>query len=614
MEGPLSTHQKARYERQRTPWVPWHPLAWACVVFLCVCLQALAAEFKTTLDSDTVEAGESTVLNLVFEDLDIKGAPQLPPIANATVEYLGPSILTRIINGVLSPSITHKYRVTPKQPGEVQIPGLQIQIGGKPYTSGELTLKVTKTSVSDGSSGEDSLVFLKILLPREEVYYGETFPIEVRLYTALQIREFSPAVPKLGLDGFVISKTTGGQQTQITLKGRPFTVVTWRMAAATAKLGTLQLGPAEADDVIQVPTRPNNRRRDPFGMLDDFFGTAELRRVHLTSATNLVKVIPVPANGKPAEYTGAVGKFQLEVEASPTQVAVGEPITVRIRITGEGNVESMPPPRLAETRGWKSYPPSESVESTDPLGIQGTKTFEAVLEPENADLKEIPEIRFVYFDPEARKYVTLSHPPIPVRIRPSSVAQASPSRQAVTGEPLSPAVTAKEEFRHIKPVLGVGGLPSQPLPMALWTALVVLPVVLFGLFSTWMGQRERRNRDPLLQRRLQAQKAIADGMVALEKHAACNQAPEFFAALAMVLQERIGLTLGVTAAGITEEVLGERLRPRGLPEDEAQRVAALFEAINQARYAPGSTVAQLEELRQQAALACKALDQLEAVP
>lgn len=617
MPGLRFTISRGTWTRTPVPvapcWVFSRGLVSSLLWTLCLWV-ASGAQFKTSFDHDTLEVGESTILNVTFEELETKAPPQLPPITNATVAYVGPSSQYMIVNGRTSSSTTYRYQVTPKQPGEVRLPALSVTAGGKTYTSRPLILKVAKSSTTAGGGGDDEMVGLKLVLPRDEVYYGETFPIEIRLHTALQIRELNPSTPKMELDGFVISKTAGAQQTQTTMNNRAYAVLTWRMSATAAKLGELKLGPAQTEAVIQVPTRQNNRRRDPFGMLDEFFGGAELRRVLLTTATNLVRVIPVPIEGKPPEFAGAVGKFNLAVEVSSTNVAVGEPITLRLRVSGEGNVESLSAPQLSQTTGWKFYPPSDQFESNDPLGIQGVKTFEVVIEPESAALKEIPEIRFAYFDPESKKYQTLRHPAIPIRVRASSVAQAAPSRQAVTGEPLAPAGSASDEFRHVKTSLGaIGAVPSIG-SLRLWFILVLAPLPLYALVGAWRTRRERLTNDPIRRRRAQALQVMDEGMATLKRAAAANDSKEFFAALGTVLQERIGLTLGITAAGITEEILDEKLRPKGMAERDLEVLSALFEAINQARYSPMSSVAELEALRAKAQSACAALEALEAKP
>lgn len=573
-------------------------------------LHLVGAQFTTSFDNDTVEVGESTMLNLIFEDIQMQRPPQLPAMTNATVNYAGPARTISIVNGQSTSTITYRYVVTPQGPGEVRLPGLSVTMDGKTYSSRPLTLKVTKGSSGAGAGGNEEFVSLKVVLPRQEVFYGETFPVEVRLYTALQIRELNPPVPKLALEGFVIGKSAGAQQSQTTINNRQYAVITWRMSATAAKLGALNVGPAETEAVIQVPNR-SNRRRDPFGMLDDFFGGGEYRRVQLSSVTNVLQVVALPTAGKPTSFSGAVGKFQMEVEASPTNLAVGEPITVRVRISGEGNLDSLGPPQLAETRGWKSYPPTEHLQSSDALGIQGTKTYEFVIEPESASLASIPEIRFSYFDPETRRYQSIQHPPIPLTVRPSKVAQAAPSRQAVSGEPMTPAGGSQEELRHIRSSLGpiVALNASDRAPWAL--AFGLLPLPLYWVFSAVKSYRERLANDPVRQRRLQSQRAIADCLAMLKSHAQANQAPEFFAALGTLLQERIGLTLGMPAAGITEAVLEERLRPHGLAEDHLSNLAELFETINQARYSPISTVTELERVRTRAESACAALAALE---
>lgn len=592
---------------------------WALVWMLLGLLwgfAAAAAQFVTTFDHESVDVGETTFLNLTFEDLKVPRPPQLPAITNANISYIGPQSSFVITDGQATSSVTHRFAVTPQAPGEVRVPPMSVTVGGQTYTSRPLVLKVSKGGVSGGNSSGTSLedfVYLKIIIPREEVFYGESFQAEVRLYTALQVRELNPPVPKLGLDGFVIGKNTPAQQSQVVINNRQFAVLTWKMSATAAKLGVLNFGPAEAEAVIQVPTR-GNRRRDPFGfgLLDDFFGGAELRRVELKSSTNVVKVVPLPAQGRPAEFSGGVGRFKMDVDVSSTNVAVGEPVTLRIQISGTGNLESLGIPQLADTRGWKSYPPTTKVDTTDPLGLEGTKTFELVLEPESAALKSIPEIRFTYFDPETRRYQTLKRSGIPIIVRPSATAQAAPSRQAVDGEPMTPAGPSGEELVHIRSTPGrwVSAPGGGDVPVW-WYIVALFPLPAYWIVSAVLTRREAMARDPARQRRLQAMRAIESGRAALQQQAAGGDSSAFFTSLTALLQERIGLTLGVPAAGITEEVVDERLRPKGLDPASADTLAMLFERINQARYAPVSTPAQLEELRRNAEAVCDALAAME---
>src|SRR2546425_1304314 len=102
----------------------------------------------------------------------------------------------------------------------------------------------------------------------------------------------------------------------------------------------------------------------------------------------------------------------MTMPAGPTNVAAGDPIPVRVQIAGRGAIDSL---NLPEQPGWhdfKTYPPTSKVETTDPLGVQGTKTFEQTIVPQTADIKEIPPISFSFFDPDQKAYRALRQPAV----------------------------------------------------------------------------------------------------------------------------------------------------------------------------------------------------------
>src|SRR5262249_29320254 len=128
----------------------------------------------------------------------------------------------------------------------------------------------------------------------------------------------------------------------------------------------------------------------------------------------------------PDGFNGAVGQFSLQVTASPTEVTVGDPITVRTIITGRGLIETLTLPTQSHWRDFKVYPPNTAVESNDPLGLSGTKFFTNAVIPLNHEIKALPPLQFTYFDPEARSYRTLTGPAIPLSVRPNAAVAPPP--------------------------------------------------------------------------------------------------------------------------------------------------------------------------------------------
>ena len=144
---------------------------------------------------------------------------------------------------------------------------------------------------------------------------------------------------------------------------------------------------------------------------------AETRPFTLKSEPLKITVQALPLEGKPHDFSGAIGKYALQVEAKPTEVKVGEPITLTMQVTGRGNIETISLPKILGLDGFKTYDPQIK---TDERG----KSFEQVLIPEDESIKAVPEIRFSYFNPEDEQYHTIKKEKIPILVTPLASEEA----------------------------------------------------------------------------------------------------------------------------------------------------------------------------------------------
>jgi hypothetical protein len=306
-----------------------------------------------------------------------------------------------------------------------------------------------------------------------------------------------------------------------------------------------------------------------------------------------MRVLPLPPNA-PADFNGAVGAYQLDVNAGPTNVAVGDPITVRARIAGRGRLEALSLPDQTAWRDFKIYPPNTRLETADSLGLQGAKHFEQVVIPENHEVKFLHSQRFSFFNPATRAYQTLSNRPVALSVRPAGVAA---TLLPATTNAAAPAPAPEDELVHIKPRLGAIVRPSPLLAAQPWfLALQGVPPLAWLALRFWRRRAEAMANNPRLRRQREAARRVQEGLRELPRLAAGQDATEFFAALFRVLQEQIGERLDLPASAITEAVIEERLRPRQAPEALLTALHELFQACNLARYAPRQSSQELSAL------------------
>jgi hypothetical protein len=568
------------------------PLLWSAPSAL------LAATFTATLDRETVAVGETAALTLTFEGGEPKSIPAPPQLPNLQIVGGGRSQNMRIDNGRFSSSIVATFALTPTQPGEFVIPALKAEIGGQVLTTQPLKLTAVKAGSATASGAGEQLAFFKLFVPKKEVYVGEMLTVEFRVYVREGVANAENILrwfdqfggcPLQG-EGVSIFKTAPTHQWRRGQVGNAaYNVATLVTSLSPVKTGTLTIGSMDMNLTLQLPA--GNRRRDmfdPFGMFQQF----EERKVALKAEPETITALPLPKENVPPNFNGAVGNFSLTVSAGPTNVAAGDPVTVRIQISGHGAFDSLALPEQNAWRDFKTYPPTTKVDTTDALGLQGSKTFEQVVVPQSQDIRALPPVSFSFFDPDQKSYRTLTQPAIPLVVRPGGSAPAPTVAANTRAAPDNPPPA--QDIVHIKPRLGTVAQIGPPLVQQPWfLALQAVPVVAWLSALVWRRRVETLANNPRLRRRRQVAQIIRQGLLELRRLAADNKSDDFFAALVRLLQEQLGERLDLPASAITEAVIEEHLRPRGVPETTLVSLRELFQTCNLARYAPIKTSQEL---------------------
>ncbi|MGN6554907.1 MAG: BatD family protein, partial [Verrucomicrobiota bacterium] len=382
-------------------------------------------------------------------------------------------------------------------------------------------------------------------------------------------------------EGFNVGKMAEDHRNRVQVGNSVYTLISVAMIVTPVKSGSFEVGPVGTKLVIELPR--TDRRRDPydpFGM----FNRNEQKEITLATEPQTLKVLPLPS-GAPPSFKGAVGHYTMTATAGPTNVAVGDPITLRIRIVGQGNLDAV---ALPDQIGWddfKTYPPTSKVETTDPLGIDGVKTFEQVVTPQKSDLKTLPPFSFSYFDPDQKRYQTLTQPETALTVRPGGSTPIPSVAAARAGKDNTPP--ASQDIVPIKQRIGSMARLSAPLVGQAWflAGQSVPLIALIGAIA-WRKRKESLANNPRLRRQRQVAQIVRDGLNELRRSAASNDSDQFFATVFRLLQEQLGERLDLPASAITEAVIEERLRPKGVSDSILSGLHELFQLSNLARYAP----------------------------
>jgi hypothetical protein len=573
----------------------------AVLLLLAATSLAGAASFTASLDRDTITLGESATLSLAFEGAQPRNVPS-PQVAGMQITQAGTSQSVNIVNGEMNSTVTVNFSVTPQRAGEFTIPALTADVNNQQLSTAPLKLIVNRASAPSATavnSGSE-VAFLKFVFPNQKIYVGEPLVGRLELYLRDDVQNFGNfQITSSPTDGFSAGKLTElqNQRRRTQVGNHVYTVVPLAVPLTAVRTGDLTLGPFTASAVVVLPSQ--NQGGDPF--FRQFFNQGEQKQVTLASEPFNVEVLPLPEQNKPANFTGAVGDFTMTSTAGPTMLTVGDPITVRVQISGRGELDAVTLPVQDTWQNFKTYPPTTKLENKDQFGFQGTKTFEQIISPQNSDVHELPALTFSFFNPDDGQYHTLTQPAVPLVVK---AAGATPMPALAANKTSAPENQPPQDILPIKENLGTLSQYQVPLvAQPVFLATQSLPVLAFLVAFVWRKRTDSLANNPRLRRQRAVAALVASGLDDLKKYAAENQPDDFFALLFRLLQEQLGERLDCPASAITENVIEEHPVLRSAPKATLDTLREKFQLCNQARYAPvrgsaelNSVAAQFEKL------------------
>lgn len=552
----------------------------AAFAVLCALTLLPAARADSTaelkLSGDTATVGEAVEMTLQITGVQNVQTPdhlEVDGLSIVSVEQ-GASVS---IGGFSAPVITNTtvYQVTPKREGKFTIPALTLEINGKKITTNSVTL-----TVSRAGSGSARLMFAELVSPKQTAYVGEVIPVEFRFYHDERVRILQLQLEPLTADGFTVLKTKEDRQRSDEKDGRRYIVNVLRTAVIPQRSGELSIAPLTLHLAAQVPEARKPQQMP--GSMDDYFnqnmfpGFIQPKRLDVSSEESKFEIKPLPKEGQPKDFAGAVGQFKITTEASPLKLKAGDPVTVKLKISGQGNFDRVTAPVMASESGWNTYPPSAKYTEDDELGMNGSKVFEMALIP-TEQKSELPAFEFSYFDPVTEKYITLKSDRLPIAVEGAPPAGAQPSAAPVTA---APEAKSNPDIHYISTGPAAWGVKFTPLfqQQIFWTAQAA-PALGFLAF---IGLRIKRRRAGDARASLLAtrRKEMGELMKSLQRRD-IDQAAFYDAAVRHIQAATARDTsLNPGSVGVTDAI-----NSRQLDETTREGVQSIFNAHGELRYA-----------------------------
>lgn len=519
---------------------------------------------------------------------------------------------TRLLNGRAEYKITQRIAVDviPSRVGSFTIPAYALDYKGARVQVPASTLTVINRSESAQPTANE-LVFLALEAP-DEIYVGQTVPVTLKLFVeeGLNLNGYNSF--ERNADGFTING--GPPEKSITSEevanGRRYQVFNWPLKITPIRTGKQDLSFYFELSVI-VP-RQRSRRSSPFGnsILDDFFGRTE--RLNVYTKPTQIEVLPLPVEGQPKSFSGAIGQFSIGVSSDNKSTRVNEPIMLSLKLSGEGNFDRIQAPELPEAEGWRSYPPESDFEADSVNEFKGTKRFDYIFIPEKSGTLKLPEVSFSFFDPAVKEYIELTSPAIEIEVAPSNIPsiQTSAPLNSENKTPTEPSISLT---KTLKPEEVLSTLDYRPKKgRTVFTNSIVTPLfywlngsllVILSTAAIIVYQRRRLLKSPHYERVHDAQKKLK---TALSKTASAD-ATTFFsnAQKAIRLAATIRTKSNLQAAHLP--TLEAHLKQAGVAETTIKQIQHLFEAAEAQQFSGHSLKVNLDESRKQLKAILKAL-------
>jgi len=531
---------------------------------------------SATVEPGQIGVGDVAELDVVIDGDSSAAVPELPAIDGLSVRYVGPSTQVSFVNGQVSRSVTHRFSVSASRPGAFTIGPVGVVVAGKRYESAVVTLNVASSGTARAAPGTTPAAGdqLRLVLAagKTDVYLHERIPLRLELWVG-SVRVSDLQYPAIPGDGVAIEKLP---EEPAQRREGGFQVVQFATTLTPLRSGALTVGPATMGLNLLV----RGRGADPF--FGGIFGDSR-RPIELRSEPLVLNVLPLPDAGRPADFSGAVGRFELDVAAAPLALAVGDPVTVTWKLRGTGSLEGVTPPALAASDALRVYPMQAAGQAT-----AGERGFEQVVIPLRPGTVDLPETRFSYFDPDVRAYRTLVRPPIALAVR-------APAPGSATAEVAGAAVPKPRAEELGRDIVFIKDDPGRLVPAtaarhrhATFWALQVVPLAAWLAAVVYDRRRRRLRGDLRYARFTRAGRMARTAIAGARQKLGAGDHVAFYDAVARAMTDYLAAKLDLPPGAVTADAVADRLRRHAIASDVARELAAFFATCEQARFAPAT--------------------------
>ena len=517
----------------------------------------------------------------------------------------------------MTQSTTYTYILRSDKEGIFTLPSATVEVEGQQVESNTISIKVlpqdnqpaqaksnTSTSQSAEISGDE--LFMTATLSRNETFEQQAVLLTYKVYSTVNLVSLNGKVPDL--KGFHIQEIELPQQKEWQLEhynGRNYRALTWsQYLLFPQQTGEIEVPSVSFEGIVQQRVRSNSS--DPFEL---FFngGTqyVEVKKILKTPKLK-VNVNNLPA-GKPEGFSGGVGEFSVKANISTTELKANEAVTLRLTISGVGNMKLIKTPEVEFPADFEVYDPKvENNFSVKANGLSGNKIIEYLAIPRHGGVYTIPPVKFSYFDVKAKEYKTIESESFTINVAKGSQKDNESVASYVSKEELK---LLGQDVRFIKS--GEAQLNKQGeyfFASSIYWMLYIVPFVFFLAYIVVYRKKMAENANITKMRTKTANKVAVKRMKVAKRLLSENKSNEFYDEILKTLWGYVSDKLSMPVSQLSKDNIATRLAERGVGEELIKEFEALLNESEFARYAPGNPGETMDKVY---ALAIEVISNLE---
>ena len=509
------------------------------------------------------------------------------------------SSYTQIINGKKSSATNLSYTLTlmPSKTGTFKIPGASIVVDGEKIYSNDLTIKVENAENNAQKQNEGGTVtgggtqrvtsesiFVRTIVSKTNIYEQEAISVTYKLYTLLDVAQFTGA--KLpDFNGFLKQDIEQSQNKQLsaeTYKGRSYgTVVLYQAVLFPQHTGEIEIGKASFTALLRLQNKAQVR-----SIFDDFFDSYTNVEKTLTAPAVTVKVSELPLAGKPATFSGAVGNFNLTSTLSSGNLKTNQAATIKVVISGNGNMKLLKNPEIKFPDGFEVYDPKvDNKFSSGSGGVSGTKTIEYMFIPRRSGKFDIPSAELSYYDLNNKTYRTLRTPAYKINVT-----------KGEGGEAVVENFTGKEDVTPLAKdirYLYTGSVKLKPesrpwfgtLPF--WM-LFLIPLIIAAILFIYFRKHVKENADLAFVKTKKANKVAQKRLRLALKFLEEGKKNQFYEEVMKAVWTYLSDKLVIPVAELNKDNIRLKMNEKGMEKEVTDNFTNILNTCEYASYAPDS--------------------------